>query len=255
MALNFKPNSSNRLTIGSDASIDNLNPGWWAAWAWWNSNPAMLLNIYGKVSTAVKVFRHGAGTGTAAASKFGFRVVRASTNCGAEANWSTFGNGTFWATGKWIFVAATYDTDGAASAQRIFAGSLVDVVTEASSYVAQSAGSGGVTSDAGGTGTIGNVDAGNASFPGYIGAFWVGGGAVLTLAEAETLRLDPNAWPASCKAAHFIGKGGNTGFHKDMVGVNDGTPNFTTVVADPPLWYRELRRATSKARRRTARHL
>lgn len=221
-ALSFT-NSTDKLSCGTGSSLDSLATRTVIAWVYHTS--AVNGRVWQKgLTTASHLLEYG-GVGTTVNAN----VARATTTCTVSATCTNF---AVYGLDKWIFVAATNDT-GTAGNNKIFMGDLVTHAAEPSGYSSQSAGSGGVTSNAGAASVIGNKSNDSAAFGGRIALVGIWN-RVLTAGEIKVQQFRPRA-TSGCVYFSILGYAG-TGTHGDLSGNgHTGTVTGAAVAAHVPI--------------------
>jgi hypothetical protein len=217
MALEFTGGSSDIVTVSSASDIDDKTTFTWAMWLYLNT--AQNDGVYVRKRATFLVAEFGVDDSAH------FNMIRDTTNAEAIS-----GTG-FWETGKWLFVAVTYDsTDG----PRLWKGDLDTLVTEIGSYDTRDAGSGTFQTDNTFDLGIGNRVGSSLSIDGRIASFlWTNYRAN----EADLRKIQFQFQKTySNDVIHFeLGYEG-TGTQPDYTGNgNSGAVTGTTVAAHVPI--------------------
>jgi hypothetical protein len=139
MALDF--NSVGRYDlVTAAASINNINKGITACWVWFDTQDVDQ-RIWQKGTGSVFHIVGGSASGT---GRMWCEVERATSSLYVDALWSNF---SAYSTGKWLFCVYVWDSAGNDDDQLLLVGDLITPITEPSSYVFQTAGSGTVGDD------------------------------------------------------------------------------------------------------------
>jgi len=221
MPLTFAASTTDRVSFGSAAPLDNLAVA-----------TVMMLIYPTNVSTAnTFVFakfvdvsnRIQALIDDTAAGDFRFLVQRATTQLNVRTS------GSFVAANAWQWIAFQWDINGAAGAQKIFLGTQTAPMAEPGSYAAQSAGSGTQGNDAAANLIFGNRNDGANPNPLIGDGAWIAvWNRLLTLGELIEQQGfgHPTAGNLLCS---YVGLNG-VGTQPDLSGNhNDGTVTGATV--------------------------
>lgn len=224
MSLSFTASGSERVSIGSGATLDDITTGTCLAWV----NPTSVVEgrIYQKAYAGgdgtVWVFYLLGGGG----SNFGFEYTRATTGL------VIYSAGALVTSGEWQFLAAAFDGAGANGDQKLYRGTLTALATE-TTYTSQQVGSGAIVSNAASTGYIGNRGNFNIAFPGQIGwyAMWN-----RKLSEGEIQQQQYHPRPTSgCVGFWHLGLHGASTVPDLSGNGNTGTVTSATVSAHVPI--------------------
>ena len=234
MSLLFVNGGAQRVDLGSAASLDNIEAGTLMVWCRPTSSPP---------AANSRIYTKGGSQGPAllvtSTGNVQFTRGRATTACSAIAATANF---TSWAAGQWLCMAATWDSAGAAGAQKLYIGDQNTALTEPSAYSTQTFGSGAVTDDSAQNGWIGNSAAAVGGFDGEI--------AILALWNVQISTTNMGIWKDQCtpivggnmKGQWFLGREG-TGSQLDYSGNgNAGTVTSATVGTFLPKIYYQRRR-------------
>lgn len=162
-----------------------------------------------------------------AGDNFSFYRERATTAVLMEAAAANF---AAYANNAWVFFGAVFDTAAAASAQRLFMGSLTLAAAEPSSYATQTAGSGTNTASSSPI-VFGNGGVTTREFKGDIA--WVGvWNRVLTQNEVRDQQWHPHVTSGCVLFSYYNG----FATEPDWSGqASNGSPTGTTVVKNAPI--------------------
>jgi hypothetical protein len=222
MALLFDA-AAERVDVGSDASLDNLDPFTWVAWIY-------PIGLAGTNGIIVK------GDGASDFKRLISRAddsVRMIVSCtGVDTDYRS--NAAFLTANTWQLLAATYDFGGGAANQaHIYRGTLTSTVVE-TAYALQQDGTIGVTDDSGGNLYIGNNSFFDGDFDGIIACAMVFD-SVLTLAQLRSLQFRFVPQFAGCQGFWHFGFNG-TGNQADWsTNTNTGTVTGPTVADHVPV--------------------
>lgn len=224
MALTFS--STNNVNAGSSATLDNINKGTLLAWVYATSGPS-----------GSRIFQKGTG-GTRhyvaldnTSGVAGIDVGRGTTNLSVTASHANF---AAYAQNKWLFVAATWDTGGAAGDGKLYMGDRSLLAAEPSAYSAQTAGSGTVGDDSAVDMYVGNSSVGNVPFPGRIAVLCLVKNRILTPGEIISWQFDPRNVADAVLFWH-LGYNGTTNVPDWSGSGNTGTITGATVADHVPL--------------------
>lgn len=222
MSLTFGAATSDRVDIGTAASITALDPFTVLAWV----RPTTLTTarmFYGKGSPVGKIFRLSGTAGNIQTI-----IARAGGNVSYTTNDTPLAN-----TNVWYLVCLVYDTSkGAGEVVNMYTGKLNSTAVE-STYSSTVDASLATLTDATFNGFIGNNNANNQAFQGDIAYFALINRA-LTLGEVTSWQFKPRVIPGTVE---FIALGFNgTGTQPDWSGnVNAGTVTGASQSAHVPL--------------------
>lgn len=219
--------NSDRVNLGTGASLDDLDPAVCIAWCYFASTPADGNVVYFKGLTGANgrmscLFFNNGGINLA--------VTRRGTgvNLFAQGLLTNLAN---WATGKWVCLAFQCDTTTDGN-NKVFCGDLTHPLAEPSAYTVQTKGS-GISSYAGQAAFIGNNSALTNAPPANTKIAWVGiwGGRTMTLGEMVEQQFRPHMSSGSVLQMH-VGFNG-TGTQTDWSGNgNSGTVTGATLTPD-----------------------
>ena len=217
--LTFGAAVSDRVDIGSNASIENLTT--WTALLWVRQTTLTDLRVLLALDANNQLFRLDLAAGNIEVD-----CTRATTSLTYTTSDTPLAS-----AGAWKCVAATVDHAGSAGElANIYHGNLTSAMAE-STYGTQTDGAGAFTVSGTG-GWIGNTSALTRSFQGDIGPVALYN-RVLSLAECEAWRLHPSRLIGSgCVGFWILGNGGSTGTQADLSGnTNDGTVTGATAAS------------------------
>lgn len=227
MALLFSDASTDRVDIGSNASLDNLATGTMIAWCF-PVTPGGADVISGKAPAGFGAYREFAIA--SANLRLSFILNRATTDLNA------FSGNNVITAGQWNYYGCVWDVGGANGDQKLFVGDLTTIVAEIGSYTIQTVGAGAQSDDSGSSQGIGNYveEAGsNFSFEGDI-AFFAIWNRVLTLGELRAQQFRPHV-TNGCVGFYHLGFNG-TGTQADWSGNgNSGSVTGATTSDHVPL--------------------
>ena len=225
MALLFDA-ATERVECGSPAELDDVTVGSMLAWVWFND---LSLGRWRFKKAAGEWNNHQEMYCTDA--DYYFLTQYTTQNLYINA-------GAVLTTGKWWFLGASWDENGADADQKLWIGDLSTFASEPGSYANQDAPTGTIGSNASGTFKIGNRYGDDRSFEGYIAwlAFW--NGTPLDIDEVRLQQFDlssPRVALADCVIFMHLGLTG-TGTQADWSGgANNGTITGATLTPHVPL--------------------
>lgn len=229
MALQFNNAITDRVVIGSDATLDNITSGAILMWIYVDSyiSARRFYQKAGTAGTRKDLFFFTAGGGDVF-NLFWARGVADLKVQGLLANYAHYG------AGKWLFLVTLFDIAGANGDQIILIGDLSNVAAEPSAYTQQQVGSGAMGDDSASDASIGDIAGGNLSFDGKIATFQLISGRAVSIAEAISLQWHPRV-VANTVAFYHLGYNG-VGTQPDWSGNgNAGTVTGATVADHVPL--------------------
>jgi hypothetical protein len=223
------------VSHGTAANLDDIFKGTAWAWFWFDTIPSVSAHAHRILSKGTNWFP----LGTQATDILQCTIARATLAQLAFAPFANFAAGV--TTGKWIFIAATWDTGGAATDQKIYVGDLDTLAAEPSSYTTQRVGTGAVTSNATANCYAGNTEGATAQrLDGRLAHLGLVSGTLLTLGQIHTqqFRRHPIA-----NTVLFCEYGYNgTGTQPDWSGsANSGAVTGATVIDHVPIPFRRTR--------------
>lgn len=213
VALNFTSASSDRVTIASNSTIDNLNNFTYIAWVYPTTSGGATEEIIAKQSTV----SNGKRLRIQAGGSINLRASRATTAMNVSSGSTSTVN---YVINEWNIIAGV--RDGADTQNgRIYIGTATTTIREVDAYITANNGSGAATSEAGTPLYISNNGAFASSFGGGIAFVGVWNRA-LTLAELKAQQFFPHR-TAGNVVFMFLGFNG-TGTQPDWSGNgNSGT--------------------------------
>jgi hypothetical protein len=227
MGLRFDGAFDHKVSVGSNAALDQMTVGTVLCWCQLDSAPpGNDSRIWSKGAT-------GLDTGlrinnTAGATNLRHFVVRSGTTLVVDTD-----NPPGLASGAWAFIGASWNTAGANGDQHLYSGSLSLAVAEVSSYVTRVVGSGTLLEDPAEPGILGNRGAGSRQFDGILATVLIFS-RQLALGEIRAQQFHPHAI-SGCVGFWHLGFAG-TGTQPDWSGGgNHGTVTGATVAAHVPL--------------------
>jgi hypothetical protein len=228
MALDFTGATSDRVQCGSDNSLsffNDLSAGAYWAWVWADAATSFRAFFQRRVD-----FNAFGQLIISSAPGLEFVIKRATVSQAIAADFSNF---SAWGTGKWVFVAAVWDTGGADGDQKFFVGDRDTPPAEPSSYSLQRVGSGAVGDESSAIMKLCNNHNNNQAFP---------GDQATVAFEAVTLdagQLARRWWfrrPGASKKGYWELGFNGTGTQPDWSGNgNAGTVTGASVVDHVPL--------------------
>jgi hypothetical protein len=183
MALLFTGGGSERVNVGSGASIDDVSTGTMAAWIYLTSDTTDGV-IYQKAYFGAHGTFHALTVNETTTGQLTLSMQRATGDLAAISAGVLTAN-------NWNFVAARFTTSGANGDQQLFTGSLTRPVSEVGAYSSQLVGSGAHSSDNGQDAFLGNRGNFVVGLPGRIAWFgyW---NRRLSLAEIREQQFAPS---------------------------------------------------------------
>jgi hypothetical protein len=182
VALLFTNAGSERVDVGSAASLDDILTGTILAWIY----PTVLDTGGGRVYQKSYLGADGSywvlavNDGAMGRLHMGYSRPTGDLNIAADVV----------TTNAWQFVGAVFNGSGVDADQKMYRGTLAIRVAEVGAYFVKSTGSGTHPTDAGSTGLIGNRGNFNVGFPGRIA--WLGlWNRQLSVSEIETQQFRP----------------------------------------------------------------
>lgn len=188
-SLEITDTSTDRIECGSDAVVDDVDPGTLMLWVYATS-------IANDQSYLAKTETSGSYQGTvfsqSVLSRVRLTIDRSTSDLIVTAPDNTAVANT------WQFLAVRWDLSGAAADQEIFVGTLTSAATEVASYPVQQVGSGSRVSDAARTLTIGNISGGQTwgALPGYFAHVQIES-VRLTDAQIRAQQFHPHITPTT----------------------------------------------------------
>lgn len=224
MALSF-PNATDRVECGSNAVLDNLTKGTYAAWIYPNGITSDSRIVQkGLAASGIRNMGIDGASGAGKLYVYAYRptivLMISSTGLVTDTTWQ--------------FVAGTFDSTLTDNDQHLYRGTLTSAVTEAATYSARTVGSGALGDNSATNQSIGNrAPAGAYPFLGVIA--WVGiWNRQLSLGELQAQQFRPHV-TSGCVLFMHLGYAG-TGTQPDWSGNgNNGTVTGATVSAHVPL--------------------
>jgi hypothetical protein len=228
MALNYT--STNRTDIGSAAALDDMAQGTALFWVKLTTvSPASaFLKLFDKRQSGVTSL--GINPSSPGPNVLSLFVQRATTNLNVTA---APGNFAALGTGKWVFIVAVWDTNGANGDQKLYVGDRATPAAEPSSYTVQTVGSGAITTNGTGNMFLGNRDNGGQPLEGDIAISQIVN-RIMTQGEIRALQWQP-MWVSGTIARHVHGWNGTTNVPDLSGNGNTGTITGATVSAHVPL--------------------
>ena len=224
-ALSFTGLDLDAVDHGSAASLDDIAAGTLLALVnCADVTPADGVFAVSKSGSNWMLVLRGPGLG----NDLSWQIGRATTALHARA---TQANLPAFLENRWVWLAATWNTAGSDSDQRLYAGGLTTPLVEAAAYVTQTVGSGSVTSNAAANLFVGNTSAGNSnSFPGLIALVKIWN---RRLSLDELRRHQSNlACSAQCVLFAWPGKNGRGTVFDESGNNNHGTITGAIPTAD-----------------------
>jgi hypothetical protein len=227
MGLRFDGGFDHKVSVGSNAVLDQMTVGTVLCWCKLDSAPpGNDSRIWSKGATGLDTGLRFNNTG--GATNLSHFVVRATTPLQV-----TTDNPPGVASGAWAFIASSWNTAGANGDQHLYSGSLSLVVAEVGSYVTRVVGSGALQENPAEPGILGNRGAGSRQFDGNIATVLIFSHQ-LSLGEIRAQQFHPHL-VSGCVGFWHLGYAG-TGTQPDWSGNgNHGTVTGATVGVHVPL--------------------
>ncbi|MDE2096673.1 MAG: hypothetical protein KGL39_05445 [Patescibacteria group bacterium] len=220
--------STDLANCGNQSILTTMTVGTVAMWIYMNSSPSDGRPFQKGYLGGSSSYHYASWSGSS--SRFVLQIHRATTDLTVSSN---FAGWSFWGTGKWLFVAMTWDLSLTNTDQHLYAGSLTNAVVESTSYASQTVGAGAMASNSGDPWCIGNKVNGSNALNGAVHSMvvWT---YRFGLGELRAQQFDPHVTP-NCAAFWYPGSGG-TGQFADLSGNgSNGTITGSSITPGAPL--------------------